>query len=236
MKAVILAAGIGNRLKPITDNTPKSMIKVGDRTILERMLDSLVDYGIEEVCIVVGHLKQKIAGPLGKKYKTAKLKYIVNPDYELGSIVSLLVAREEFLEGDALLMDADVIFEREVLGRLLSSKNENCFLIDKDFKDTGEEMKVAALNKRVVEISRKISREHDEVGEGVGFCKISSAYHSEFFKAIEKKVCLNRACDYEMALDDFIRRVPAGFEEITGLKWTEVDFAEDIKKTESLNL
>lgn len=236
MKAIILAAGIGNRLKPVTEKMPKSLIKIGGKTILERMIDSLIGFGVNDICFVVGHMRHMITGLVGKKYKTAKFRYIVNPDYKLGSIVSLWVARNEFSGDDALLMDADVIFEREILAKLVNSKNPNCFLIDKDFSDTGEEMKVAALNKGVVQIARKISRKHNEAGEGVGFCRISSACHGELLKGIEKKICLHHACDYEMALDDFIRRAPAGFEDITGLKWTEIDFAEDIKKAESLNL
>ncbi len=236
MKAIILAAGVGNRLKPVTDKMPKSLIKIGKKTILEQMIDSLVSFGVNDICFVVGHMRHMIIDFVGKKYKTAKFKYVVNPDYGLGSVVSLWTAREEFSGDDALLMDADVIFEREVLGKLVNSNNSNCFLIDKNFNDTGEEMKVAALNKRVVQIGRKISRKHNEAGEGVGFCRIASAYHGELLKGLEKKICLHRACDYEMALDDFIRRAPAGFEDITGLRWTEVDFPEDIRKAESLKI
>jgi len=236
MKAIILAAGVGNRLKPLTDKMPKSLIKIGGQTILERMIDSLLDFDVNDICFVVGHMRHMITDLTGEKYKSVKFKYIVNPDYELGSIVSLWVAREEFSGDDVLLMDADVVFERGILAKLVNSKNPNCFLIDKNFGGTDEEMKVASLNKRVVQIARKISREHDEAGEGVGFCKISSAYHSELLKGLEKTICLNPACDYEMALDDFIRRAPAGFEDITGMRWTEVDFPEDIKKAESLGL
>ncbi len=236
MKAIILAAGAGNRLRPITAKMPKALIKIGEKTVLERMLDSLISLGVNDICFVVGHMKHMIAGFAGKKYDGARFKYILNPDYELGSIVSLWVAREEFSGDDALLMDADVIFERDLLHRLVNSKTANCFLIDKNFSDTGEEMKVAALNKKIVQVARKISREHDEVGEGVGFCKISPAYHGELLKALEKSICLNRVCDYEMALDDFVRRSPTGFEDVTGLKWTEIDFEADIEKAKSLNL
>ncbi|MFA5336081.1 MAG: phosphocholine cytidylyltransferase family protein [Candidatus Omnitrophota bacterium] len=230
MKAVILAAGIGNRLKPLTDKMPKSLIKIGDRAVLERMLDSLTGLGITDVTIVVGHLKQMITGLVGKQYKTAACKYITNPDYELGSILSLYAARQEIAGNDVLLMDADVIFEREVLARLVNSRNANCFLADKSSKDTGEEMKVASLGGRVVQIARKVTREHDSAGEGVGFCKVSSRYSEELVKALEKKICLNRLCDYEMALDDFCLRASAGIEDVTGLRWTEIDFPEDIEK------
>jgi choline kinase len=241
VKAIILAAGVGNRLKPVTDTMPKCLIEIGGKTILERMLDSLIDSGVEDISLVVGYKKRMIVDFAGNKYRGRAFDFIDNPDYELGSIVSLLVAREKFFGSDALLMDADVIFERAVLEKLIGSKNANCFVIDRDFglwglKDTGEEMKVAALDKKVVQIARKITREHDEAGEGVGFCKISAAYYGEFLKALENRVCLNRNCDYELALDDFITNAPAGFEEITGMKWTEIDFQEDIGKAGSLGL
>jgi len=235
MKAVILAAGIGNRLKPLTDKMPKSLIKIGDRTVLERMLDSLVDLGITDVTIVVGHLKQMITGLIGNGYRTAVCKYITNPDYELGSILSLYAARNEFADDDTLLMDADVIFEEKVLAKIAGSGNANCFLVDRGFKDTGEEMKVASLGGKVVQIARKITREHDSVGEGVGFCKVSSSYSRELLKALEKRICLNRLCDYEMALDDFCQHVNAGVEDVTGLKWTEIDFPEDVQKAQEIS-
>jgi len=237
MKAVILAAGIGNRLKPLTDKMPKSLIKIGGRTVLERMLDSLVDLGITDVTIVVGHLKQMIMGLAGKEYRAAGCKYITNPDYELGSILSLYAARNEFAGDDVLLMDADVIFEEKVLAKIADSGNANCFLVDKNLKDAtqGEEMKVASLGGRVVQIARKITREHDSVGEGVGFCKISSTNSRELLEALEKRICLNRLCDYEMALDDFCQRVTAGTEDVTGLKWTEIDFPEDVQKAQAIS-
>jgi choline kinase len=236
VKAIILAAGAGNRLKPVTDKMPKCLIKIGGKTILERMLDSLIASGVNDISFVVGHKKRMITDLVGNKYKGKAFSFIDNPDYELGSIVSLWAARERFFGDDALLMDADVIFERGMLARLIGSKNANCFLFDRDLKDTGEEMKVAALNKKVVQIARKLTREHDEAGEGVGFCKIAPAYYGELLKALKNRICLNGNCDYELALDDFIGHAPAGFEEITGLRWTEVDFPEDIRKAESLKI
>jgi choline kinase len=235
MKAVILAAGIGNRLKPLTDNMPKSLIKIKGRTILERMLDRLVAAGIREVSLVVGHKKEMISAAAGGRYKTASCKYLVNPDYRLGSILSLWAAREEIGRDDIILMDADVVFEEEVLKRLLGSRNPDCFLVDKSFKDSGEEMKVVLLGGKVVQIARKITREHDAAGEGVGFCRISAGSGPELLKSLEKKICLNRLCDYEMALDDLVGKIHAGAEEVTGLNWTEIDFPEDIQKAETID-
>lgn len=235
MKAVILAAGIGKRLKPLTDSMPKSLIKIKGKTVLERMLDHLVAAGIGEITIVVGHKKEMISEAVGGRYKGASCKYLVNKDYSLGSILSLWTAREEIGRQDILLMDADVVFEKEVLRRLVDSKDADCFLVDKDFKDTGEEMKVALLGGRVVQIARKITRGHDTAGEGVGFCRIAAGSGPELLRSLESRICLDRTCDYEMALDDFIGKVHAGAEEVTGLNWTEIDFSEDIQKAEMLD-
>ena len=73
MKAIILAAGVGNRLKPVTDKMPKSLIKIGKKTILEQMIDSLVSFGVNDICFVVGHMRHMIIDFVGKKYKSAKL-------------------------------------------------------------------------------------------------------------------------------------------------------------------
>ncbi len=235
MRAIILAAGVGKRLRPLTDTIPKSLIRISTSTILERMLDSLVSAGIKDICIVAGHLKDKIKLLIGSNYKGVPISYILNPDYEKGSILSVWAARNCF-DDDILLMDSDVIFERAILEKLAGSKNENCFLMDKNYTESGEEMKIAALDKRVVEIARRITREHDKIGEGIGFLKLSVKYRKEFLDVFKNTVARDKDCDYENALDELVKRIPVGFEDVTGLKWTEIDFEADIEKAKALNL
>ncbi|KPK42360.1 MAG: hypothetical protein AMJ78_02840 [Omnitrophica WOR_2 bacterium SM23_29] len=235
MRAILLAAGIGKRLKPLTDITPKSLIRVGDKTVLERMLDSLIGVGIKDIYVVVGHLKEKIKKNVGRKYSGIQVHYIFNRDYKRGSVLSVWAARRYF-DDDMLLMDSDVIFENKILDRLVNSKNENCLLMDKDYGKTGEEMKIAALNKRVVQIARDITVRYDEVGEGVGFLKLSKNYHKELLTVLEGTIADDEDSDYEVALDKLVKRIPVGFEEATGFKWTEIDFKDDIEKAKALNL
>ena len=236
MKAIILAAGIGNRLKPVTEKTPKCLIEINGKSIIERMLDSIVAAGIEDIYIVIGHLAPKIRYRVGEDYKGAKVNYIFNEQYEMGSIVSLFLAGYPVMQDNVIIMDADVIFEEEILRRLIGSQHQNCFLMDKGFKDSGEEMKIAALNKRVVQIARMLTRPHDEAGEGIGFFKLSSICRKEYIESLKRVIEASRVCDYENALDDLVKYVSVGFEDITGLKWTEIDFPEDIKRAESLGL
>lgn len=235
MRAILLAAGVGKRLKPLTDVTPKSLIRVGDRTVLERMLDSLIGAGIKDIYIVVGHLKEKIKKSIGSCRKGVAIHYILNRNYKGGSVLSVWAARKYFND-DVLLMDSDVVFENKILRKLLESKNSNCFLMDKNYSETGEEMKIAALNKKVVQIARHITGRHNEIGEGVGFLKLSEEYRKELLIVLEEVIAYNRDCDYEDALDKLVKRIPVGFEDITGLKWTEIDFKGDIEKATALNL
>jgi len=235
MKAILLAAGVGRRLSPLTDTTPKTLIRIGSLTVLERMLDSLIAAGTKDICLVVGHLKDKIKLVVGQNYKGAAIRYIPNPDYERGSILSVWAARNCF-DDDILLMDSDVIFERAILEKLAGSKNENCFLIDKNYTESGEEMKIAALDKKVIQIARRITREYDEIGEGIGFLKLSVKYRKEFLEVFKSAVARDKDCDYENALDELVRRIPVGFEDITGLRWTEIDFEADIEKAKVLDI
>lgn len=235
MRAILLAAGIGRRLKPLTDATPKSLIRIGKKSVLERMLDSLLKGGIKDISIVVGHLGEKIKKCIGKEYSGTAINYILNRDYETGSVLSVWAAKEYF-DDDMLLMDSDVIFESAILERLIGSKNGNCFLMDKNYMETGEEMKVAARLGRVMQIARRITEEHDEIGEGVGFFKLSKKYRKELLIVLKETIADDKGSDYESALDKLVRRVPVGFEDVTGLKWTEIDFENDIEKAKALNL
>lgn len=231
MRAILLAAGIGRRLKPLTDITPKSLIRIGDRTVLERMLDSLLKGGIKDICIVVGHLGENIKKCIGKDYNGASINYIFNRDYKMGSVLSVRAAREYF-DDDMLLMDSDVLFESVILERLIRSKNENCFLMDKNYIETGEEMKIAARLGRVMQIARRVTEKYDEIGEGIGFFKLSKKYRKEFLTALEETIAYDKNSDYENALDKLVRRIQVGFEEVAGLKWTEIDFEGDIERAQ----
>ncbi len=235
MRAILLAAGIGKRLKPLTDIIPKSLIRIGDKTLLERMLDSLIKEGIKDIYIVVGHLGEKIRERIGKEYHGVAIHYILNRDYKMGSAFSVWAARNYFND-DILLMDSDVIFENAILKTLIKSKDENCFLMDKNYKDTGEEMKLAVLNKVVVQIARHITERYDEIGEGVGFFKLSSRYRKEFLTVLEEAVANDKDSDYEEALDKFVKHITVGFEEVTGLKWTEIDYEDDINRAKAIGL
>ena len=113
-KAIILAAGLGKRLRPITEHTPKALIEVNGRKIIETILDGLVQNEITEVYVIVGHLKEQFEY-LPQKYGKIKLEFIENPYYgECNNISSLYVAREHL--GDCIIIEGDfIIYNAEIL-------------------------------------------------------------------------------------------------------------------------
>jgi histidinol-phosphate/aromatic aminotransferase/cobyric acid decarboxylase-like protein/NDP-sugar pyrophosphorylase family protein len=119
-KAIILAAGIGDRLQPFTHQFPKCLAPVSGVPILVNALTHLSDVGVHEVVIVVGHHKEKICERVGDTFQDMKVTYIESEKYATtNNIYSLWLARKHLIE-DVLLLEADVFFERRLLERMLS--------------------------------------------------------------------------------------------------------------------
>ena len=170
MKAIILAAGVARRLAPLTDHTHKCLLPVGERSLLDRMLDALAASGVEESVLVLGHCQDQVRRAAGTARGPMRSGYVENPDYQKGSILSLWCARETLLSDSTLVMDADVLFPARFLRGLIDSPAPSALLLDRGFQDTGEEVKLYAVGDRVIALGKKfVPRAWDVVGEGVGF-------------------------------------------------------------------
>jgi choline kinase len=235
MKAVILVAGVARRLAPLTDSTHKALLPVGGRSLLDRMLDAVAAAGVEESVLVVGHCQDQVRRAAGSARGAMRISYVENPDYQKGSILSLWHAREAMLSDPALIMDADVLFPERFLTRLIAAPAPSALLLDRGFQDTGEEVKLYAVGDRVVGLGKKFVPEAwDVVGEGVGFFKCSAAHAPEYVRLLEESIQeTGGANEYEDALHRLLARAPVGWVDVTGLPWTEVDFAEDLRRAES---
>ena len=122
-KAIILAAGVGDRLQPFTRQFPKCLAPINGVPILVNTLTHLSDVGVNEVVIVVGHQKEKIYDRIGDTFKALKVSYIESENYaSTNNIYSLWLARKHLVD-DVLLLEADVFFERRLLDRMLSHES-----------------------------------------------------------------------------------------------------------------
>jgi choline kinase len=235
VKAVVLAAGVARRLAPLTDRTHKCLLPVGGRSLLDRMLESLAGSGVDEVVVVVGHCQDQVRRAAGTRRGPMRIGYVENPDYQKGSVLSLWRARETLRRDDTLVMDADVLFPDRFLPTLIDAPAPSALLLDRGFHDTGEEVKLYAVGDRVIALGKKVVPEAWEVvGEGVGFFKCSATHAPAYIRLLEESIQeTGGASEYEDALHRLLARVPVGWVDVTGLPWTEVDFAEDLRRAES---
>jgi len=232
MRAVILAAGVGKRLWPVTQHKPKCLIEIGGQTLLSRYLEVLASVQIRDVTIVVGYKQEMIRAAVAANACGMRVNFLVNEQFQRGSISSFWIARTA-LDDDAIVMDADVLFHQEILRRLVQSPYENALLMDDTVKQTGEECMVVVEGGRVIALTKTMPLHYDYAGEGVGFLKVRHA-DAPYVVASLKTYVDHEAwqMEYEDALVGYFRDVKVGHEKIGGLPWTEIDFIEDVAKAE----
>jgi len=198
------------------------------------MLEALDAAGVRQATLVVGHCAEQVRQVAGERVGRLAVRYVHNPEYTRGSVISLYTARQ-CLREPTLVMDADVLFPREFLRRLLASPAPSALLLDRGFADTGEEVKLFTRGDRVIALGKKVVPEAwDVVGEGVGFFKCGAEAGPHFVRYLEKVVDESRGMnEYEDALHMLVGSHHVAWADVTGLPWTEIDFAEDLRRAET---
>jgi choline kinase len=238
MRAVILAAGRGRRLGGFSEARPKILLRFGGRSLLQRHLEILEHCGISEIAVVVGYRAQAIRDEIKALGRAEQVKLIENPRYTEGSVVSLWSARDTFLNGEpSLLMDGDVLYDWRLMQRLTESRHANCLLMDRNIEPGDEPVKLCIAENRIVDFHKKPRNDHEFHGESVGFFKLSAEIAAALLAGAEGYVTGGRPDqEYEEPLRDLILASAAdvfGYEDITGLPWSEIDFALDAVRARS---
>ena len=238
---LILAAGRGRRLGPAAPDVPKILLAFGGRTLLERHLDCLSAAGAGPVSLVVGYRAELIEAELDRLGRRQEVGLIRNPDWHDGSAVSLDCGRT-VLEGGGpvLLMDADVLYDGRLIERLLHGTRPGTLLLDRELEPGDEPVKICVdAGGRIVDFAKRPEAEHAFHGESVGFFRFSSEVAASLAGRTRAMVRLDRSLEYEEPIRALIRADASappvfGYEDITGLPWTEIDFMDDIAKAERL--
>ena len=236
MHAIILAAGRGNRLAEFNpDGRPKCLLEFGGRSLLARQLDILFNFGVRQVTLVVGYEADLVIDHVGTLASRPEVSFVYNPAFIKGSVLSLLAAHETMTLGETVLvLDADVLFHPQIMQRLVESPHQNCYLIDRDFIDGDEPVKIAINHGQMVEFRKSLPAglEFDTLGESVGFFKFNGEVAAKI-----SQTCAGYNSDglsgapHEEALRDVLLAMPTAFacEDVSGLPWIELDFPEDIE-------
>lgn len=234
MKSVILAAGVSARLRPLTDNTPKCLLKIGGKTILERTLDNLLANNLNVIIIVTGYYEEQIKSFVARKYPQLNVTYIFNKQYAAtNNIYSLWMTKDLVMNNEILLMDSDILFDKKIIALLLESEYQNCLALRSDHKLSDEEIKVRLhIDKSIAEISKTVDLKH-VVGESIGIEKFSAEFTNKLFEILDRKILDEKQVKifYEAAFQKAIDEGEKIYAiDIGPLKCIELDFAEDIEK------
>jgi choline kinase len=231
MKAIILAAGLGSRLAPLTDTTPKSLLPVGGRPILHRQLSAIRQCGLQEVIMVTGYRAEMIKQFIADQFPDLTVTFIHNPDFSTTNTAYSLWLTKEVASGeDFVKFDADVVFQEEILEKLLAAPGDLCFTVDQQINLASEEVKVQLdQNGKILKIGKHISPEN-AIGESIGIDKVMSSESARLFTLLDELLAdtKNRQAYYEAAFEMIIERgAYCTINDITGCKWTEIDSHED---------
>ena len=242
-KALIIAAGLGSRLKKHTKNLPKCMLDFGGKTLLQRQLDSYKKCGIKDISIIRGYKKEKI------NYKG--IKYFENTDYENNNVLNSVFYAEKVINGNIIISYSDILFDPSVVQRALDSVHDISVVVDIDWRGyyvgrkdhpISEAENVIFNSNNEVEKIGKINTGKEEVhGEFIGMIKLSNRgadlfkQHFNRLKKIYWNKPFQRAKIFQKAyLTDLIQElVDIGVKVhcvIIESGWKEIDTVEDYKK------
>lgn len=244
MKAIIIAAGLGNRLMPITDNKPKCLLEVGGKTILQRTLDVLKECGVEDIAVVRGYK--------GKLFNYTGIRYYENTNYENNNILRSLFYAEAEMDDEFIFSYSDIIYERDVVARLLGEKADISLVVDTDWLShyqgrrlhpVEEAELVMVENNRITRIGKDNVKPEEAYGEFIGLAKFAKR-GAEILKSNYKRVTaqysnrpFQQAASLEKAyLTDMIQElIDVGYVirnvDIQG-GWIEIDTPEDLARAQ----
>lgn len=223
LTAIILAAGRGRRLGQATEGKPKCSLRVGPLTLLEHQLEALRAHRVQPVVVVVGYRGETVAAELD-----GRATCVLNPRHaSTNSLYSLWLTREYARQGFVLL-NSDVLFDPEILQRVLESPYPAALAVERRRHFGAEEMKVELAGDRIRAMSKNLEppRAH---AENLGVLKFSAAGASVLFRKIEQLLAAGgekEFCPY--AFDAIAEEYPLHAVPIDGLPWIEIDFVEDL--------
>jgi choline kinase len=233
MNVVILAAGVGDRLRPFTAEHPKCLLTFGGKSLLQRHLEMLDGIGVRKISIVVGHLRDQVEAEVKRVDLQPQIELVYNPQYRLGSGLSLLQAESVLGSVPAIIMDADLLLCCEMVTGLFSSSAPNCLLADERLIDTGEEVKVLVRSGGTVcELGKQIHRSGSVVGESVGLYKFSPEAGQTLVAMLKRQVAENPRVEYEAIIDSVLDRIQMHYIPVGRLPWIEIDFPNDVERAQ----
>lgn len=227
INAIILAAGTGSRLLPLTANTPKPLLDIGGIQPIVRMVTMLHEQGIEDITVVVGYQKEKIMAALG-----SSVTFREYADFKTKNNLHTLWSVRDKIIGDTLILYADCIFESALLKKILQQKGDICIVVDRSALRP-ESPRVWFENGIVIRVGRD-KRPEDHACNFLGITKLSPVGPRAFVRAMET-LLPNPNAYYSDAINVLIEE-GATIQpiDVAGSQWIEIDSIQELEAARAL--
>lgn len=232
MKAIILSAGHGRRLLPMTAEIPKCLLDIQGRAVVEWQIDHLIENGIDDITVVTGYGSDKVEALLGRRYGTGQVRTLYNPFFDVAdNLATVWMARGE-LTGDFLLLNGDTLFEPAVVRRLLESPLKPITLArDHKSRYDSDDMKICLDGDRLLSIGKDL--ESGRVGgESIGVLLFREQGGRLFREAVEQAMRAPAALQqwYLSVIDRLASSGHVWSYPVQGLEWGELDYPVDLDR------
>jgi len=220
LSAVILAAGMGTRLRDIVGEKPKGLLQLDGKELIVRSLELLQEFGIQNIVMVTGYNEEQYLERLQTEFP--QVRFLCNKDYSItGSMHSLFLAQEA-LPSDFLLLESDLFYEKRALSTLIETPQESAILLSGK-TNSGDEVYVYGKDNQIELITKKPSDEFTLQGELVGISKISADLYGKMCHHYKESVTFPSDYHYENCISDLSAQRPTEYLKVEDLVWTEID-------------
>ena len=243
MQAIILAAGMGKRLGEYTKDNTKCMLPINGIRLIDRTLTILSHLNIRNVTIVIGYKGDNLKNYIGNRYSQhLDIEYINNPIYDkTNNIYSLSLAEEKMVEDDTVLFESDLIYEEEIVRKLVDNSNPNLALVAKwEYWMDGTVVKIDKDNNILSFVSKDMFDFHhtDEYYKTINIYKFSKEFaknkYIPFLQAYCKAWGNNEYYEEVLKVLTFLNRTELKALPIAGEKWYEIDDVQDLDIAETI--
>ncbi len=231
---------MSKRLRPLTDTTPKCLLKIGHENLLERTIENVLANNINDFIFVTGYKEDLIKDFVNKRFPGINKIFITNPDYENNNNSYSLWMTKEHINGNILLLDSDILFEEKIITLLLTSGHENCLAVN--FTDNLDEEQIKVIldrENRVIEIGKEISIEKS-AGESIGIEKFSGYFMKELFAILDRKISIENNVNefYEASFQEVINNADSRNSiyaaDVSEFTCIEIDTVQDYENAQKI--
>lgn len=239
MKAIILSAGQGRRLLPLTEKRPKCLIPLAGKSLLEWQLRNLAAAGLDEAVIVTGFGADQVEAALRViQVPGLSVRTLHNPFYAMADNLGSCWAARGEMEGEFLILNGDTLFEVEIAERLIEHVPTAPITVTVDRKGVydSDDMKVQTEGAHLVAIGKTLDPARVD-GESIGFLRFTAEGGRTFREAVDQAMRTPEGMkQWYLSVIDRLSRTfgQVGVMSIEGLAWGEMDFPADVKRNEKM--